>query len=152
MAHVLCIYICILSRDKGSSRVFQINMVSELAILAKAASGAERSARTPGGGRAGAGDQLAALAPPLRDAEEERAALGARLEAEAACEARERAEDVAQLQEAVLSLGTARAVALAEEVALTPATLRRSQRTTARKAAAPVEEEVEEGQEGRRNR
>jgi len=37
-------------------------------------------------------------------------------------------------------------------VALTPATLRRSQRTTARKAAAPVEEEVEEGQEGRRNR
>ena len=81
-------------------------MVSELAILAKAASGAERSARTPGGGRAGAGDQLAALAPPLRDAEEERAALGGRLEAarreargraeaEAACEARERAEDVA---------------------------------------------------------
>jgi len=76
MAHVLCIYICILSRNNGSSRVFQINMVSELAILAKAASGAERSARTPGGGRAGAGDQLAALAPPLRDAEEERAVLG----------------------------------------------------------------------------
>ena len=25
MAHVLCIYICILSRNKGSSRVFQIN-------------------------------------------------------------------------------------------------------------------------------
>ena len=68
MAYVLCIYICSLSRNKKSSRVFQNNMVSEpMAIRAEAA--AERD----GGER---GVLLAALAPPLRDAEEERAALG----------------------------------------------------------------------------
>ena len=102
MAHVLCIYICSLSRNKKSSRVFQNNMVSEpMAIRAEAA--AERD----GGER---GVLLAALAPPLRDAKEERAALGVRLaaarealgraEAEAAREAWARDEPERRRREA----------------------------------------------------